>query len=270
MLSMNVHHPDVLKFIKMKNDKTKVTGANVSVQLTDEFLTAVDNDEEYEQRWPITGEAFATRRVKAREVWTAMVASSTATAEPGLMFIDAMRRELPADCYPNYKIKTTNPCGEVPLSVDSCRLTSINLTGYVVNAFKQDAEFDYDRFIADVKLAMQILDNVVDIELERVEGIMEQCDSEDEKKLWQTLFQSGKNGRRTGLGTHGLADCLAQLRIKYDSQKGLETIDKIYKTLRDSAYESSVDLAEIRGPFKEWDWEIEKDCDFLQRLPKDL
>jgi len=178
---------------------------------------------------------------------------------------------LPAHYYPQFKSQSTNPCSEICLSpYDSCRLISLNLTGYIRNAFEEDVSFDFDLFKEDICTAMQMIDNLVDIELELIDKIKLACGSEHETKLWNKLRNAGEQGRRTGLGTHALADALAQLKIKYDSEESIEIIDKIYSIFRDTAYSKSVDLAKIRGPFPAFDWSIEKNCPFIKRLPKKI
>lgn len=271
MLTMDVHHPDILKFITMKFNLSKVTGANISVKLSDEFLQALERDGEYELRWPLEGKPQVTEKIQAKEVWDLITTFATHTAEPGLIFWDAMKRDLPAHCYEEYKLSCVNPCAELNLSeFDSCRLTSLNLTGYVRNAFKDNAEFDWDKFSQDIHTGMQVMDNIVDIEIDLIEKIKEACSSKDEIELWTKFQESGRKGRRTGLGTHGLADTLAQLNIKYDSDKGLKLVDEIYETLRNESYGASVELAEKRGAFPVFDWEKEKDNAFIKRLPKTL
>jgi ribonucleoside-diphosphate reductase alpha chain len=302
MITMDVHHPDVVKFATMKHDLTKVNHANVSIRLSDEFMKAVDEDKEYEQRFPCEGEPSISKKVRARDVWNVIVDSATKTAEPGLIFWDAMLRNLPAHTYKEFKSLTTNPCSEIILSAyDSCRLVSINLTGYVRNAFDANkVKFDFDAFKEDVTLATRMCDNIVDIELELIARIRDAacsdemiCDNHElrrilgkagvpqeyidaslkkitdfsETGLWDKLWQAGNNGRRTGLGTHGLADTLAQLRIKYDSDSAVAMVNEIYRTLRDEAYAASVELAKERGSFPVFDWETERDCDFIKRLP---
>ena len=164
-----------------------------------------------------------------------------------------------------------NPCSEIILSpYDSCRLLSINLTGYIRNAFTSESFFDYKTFQEDVKISMRLLDNLVDLELELIERILQSCDSPEEVALWDKLYRAGEQGRRTGLGTHGLADTLAQLRVKYDSDEALTWADQTYEVLRNSAYSASVDLAEERGAFPVFDWETEKDNPFIQDLPKSI
>lgn len=271
MVTLSIHHPDVMKFITMKQDKTKVTGANVSLRLSDEFLTAVVNDTDYEVRWPEEGTPKVTGKLRAREVWETVVKSAAESAEPGLIMWDNMIKNLPAHCYPQFKTVSTNPCSEIALSpFDSCRLISINLTGYVRNPFTKDAYFDLDAFKTDIATAQQMADNLIDLELELIERIKDVCDA-TERALWDKLQAAGRDGRRTGLGTHGLADTLAQLCVRYDSSDGLEHVETIYKTLRDAAYETSIDLARVRGPFPVFDFEKEiKNCDFIKRLPKSL
>lgn len=270
MITLDIHHPDILKFTTMKSDLQKVTGANVSVRLSDAFLKAVDEDTEYEQYWPMEGPKQFSKMVKARDVWKVIIDMATRCAEPGLIFWDRMTQYLPAHSYKQFKTRSTNPCSEIGLSAyDSCRLISLNLTGYVRDAFTKPS-FDWDLFTSDIKLTTQMCDNLVDLELELIEKIKSACDGNDEKELWQKLWQAGHDGRRTGLGTHGVGDALAQLNIKYDSEEALQMIDKIYGALCHTAYETSTELAETRGPFPVWDWNVDKDNKFIQSLPEDL
>ena len=267
MLTLDVHHPDVLKFTTMKSDLKEVTGANVSIRLSDAFLKAVDENTEYEQYWPMEGPKQYSKMVKAQDVWKVIIDMATKFAEPGLIFWDRMTQYLPAHSYKQFRSRSCNPCSEISLSAyDSCRLISLNLTGYVRNAFTQPS-FDWDLFTSDIKLATQMCDNLVDLELELIEKIKSACDGNDEKELWQKLWQAGHDGRRTGLGTHGVGDALAQLNIKYDSEEALQMVDKIYSTLCHTAYETSTELAEVRGPFPVWDWNVDKDNKFIQSLP---
>jgi len=268
MITMDVHHPDIVKFSTMKQDLTKVTGANVSVRLSNEFLQAVENGSTYEQRWPCEGTPVYSKQVDACTVWKTIIDSATNTAEPGLIIWDNMLNNLPAHCYPEFKTISTNPCSEIALSAyDSCRLISLNLTAYVKNPFELSSSFDWDLFVKDVQLAMRMADNLVDIELGLISKIIDICKDDDEKALWQKLRDAGANGRRTGLGTHGLADCLAMLCLKYDSDQAVQMVDAIYERLRNTAYETSTFLAETRGPFPLFDYEKEKNCNFIKRLP---
>ena len=271
MLTMDVHHPDVLQFIKMKSDKTRVTNANVSVKLSNDFLKAVERDAEYEVRWPLQGEPRITGHLNAKEVFDKITMHAAKDGDPGIMFWDNICDNLPAQNYEQFQTVTTNPCGEVPLSsYDSCRLMSINLTAYVRNPFESSANFDFNAFTKDIKTAMQMIDNLVDLEIELIDRIKTICDKGFETDIWDRLQTSGKLGRRTGLGTHGLADTLAQLCIKYDSDDALTMIEKIYRKLRDEAYQASIELAKIRGPFPIFDWEKEKNNKFIKRLPKKI
>lgn len=271
MITISVHHPDVVQFATMKHDETKVTGANISVRLSDEFLQAVETDGDYEQRWPVEGEPVITRKVRARDVWDVIVKSATETADPGLIMWDNMINNLPANCYPQFKTICTNPCSEIALSAyDSCRLISINLTGYVREAFEITSHFDFDTFRNDIGTAMQMADNLVDLELELIEKIGSMCENGHEASLWKKLWQAGHDGRRTGLGTHGLADTLAQLRIKYDTDDAIDMVDKIYQTLRDAAYDTSCELAKVRGTFPVFNYDLEKTCPFIQSLPDSI
>jgi ribonucleoside-diphosphate reductase alpha chain len=303
MITMDVHHPDVIKFATMKQDLTKVTGANVSVRLSDEFLQAVENDTEYELRWPCEGTPKIRKMIRAREVWDVIIKSATDTAEPGLILWGNMLKNLPPQCYEQFKTISTNPCSEIALSAyDSCRLISLNLTGYVRDPFLPSAKFDFDLFKKDIVLAMQMADNLVDLELELITKIKSACEDDidaasaklldsmvasgvseeiieetknrlsahSEMALWNRLYAAGQDGRRTGLGTHGLGDTLCQLRLRYDSAEALTMVEQIYETLRNTAYGASIDLAERRGPFPVFDWTKEKDCEFIKRLPEDL
>ncbi|MDP2685251.1 MAG: adenosylcobalamin-dependent ribonucleoside-diphosphate reductase [bacterium] len=271
MVTLSVHHPDVLQFATMKQDKKKVTGANISLRLSDEFLQAVEDDTDYQIRWPVDSDnPTISKMIRAREVWDVIVESATETAEPGLLMWDNITNNLPAHCYDDFFSLSTNPCGEVPLSsFDSCRLISINLTGYVRCAFEQSALFDIAAFQKDVDLAQHMADNLVDIEISLIDKILTVCE-EDEKIIWGKLKKAGLNGRRTGVGTHGLSDCLAQLCIRYDSVEACSMVDDIYKTLRNQAYNTSIELAKTRGPFLAYDEEKEKKCKFIKRLPRSI
>ncbi len=280
MITMDVHHPDVLKFATMKHDLTKVTGANISLRLSDEFLKAVSEDTEYELRWPCNSpEPKFRMKVSARRVWDVIVDSATKSAEPGLILWTNAVRTLPAHCYPQFESVSTNPCSEIILSAsDSCRLITQNLTAYVRNAFEKDAHFDWDAFKTDTAIMTQMGDNLVDLELELIAKIIKTIQDtgttkEDiawEVTIWEKLFKAGAEGRRTGLGTHGLADTLAQLRLRYDSDEANEMIGQIYKTFKETIYGASIELAKARGPFPVFDYDTEKDNPFIQALPEEI
>lgn len=280
MISLSVHHPDIIAFCKMKLDPTKVTGANVSVRLTDEFLRAVDSDSEYEQRWPVVGEPKISKMVKAREVWRIIMECAHARAEPGLLFWDAIIRESPADCYSTLGFATegTNPCGEIPLCpLDSCRLLLLNLFYFVKNPFTKNSYFDFKEFHATAKVAQRLMDNLIELELEKIDQILNKimCDPEPEQvksrelELWNEVRKKCSQGRRTGTGITALADAMAAIDIRYGSEDSLEFTDQVYKSLKLACYESSVEMAEELGPFPIWNPELEKDCPFLLRIRDD-
>ena len=272
MITMDVRHPDIEKFITMKHDLTKVTGANVSVKISDDFMQAVENDETFTLTYPVgTAKPKITKEVCALDVWDKIVESATTTAEPGILMWDNITKNLPAHDYPAYKTICTNPCAEIPLSAyDSCRLISVNLKNFVENPFTDKASFNFDSFGDTVRQAMRLSDDLVELEIEKIESIMNSCDTKDEKALWLKLRDAAMNGRRTGLGTHGLADALACLRLRYDSDDAIKVIDKIYGTLKTEAYRESCNLAAERGPFPHFDWEIEKDNAYIKALPKEI
>lgn len=281
MLTLNVHHPEVVDFTTVKNDLTKVTGANISIRITDEFLKAVLNGEEYEQRWPVESEEIKVRKkTDARAVWNAIIKNAHGMAEPGILFWDNIIRNSPADAYAKFGFRTvgTNPCSELPLSaLDSCRLLLLVLFNYVKNPFTKNAYFDFDEFYKDTKVAQRLMDDLVDLELEMIERIIGKIMSDPESsklkarelEMWERIRQNCINGRRTGTGITALGDTLAALGIKYDSDEGLDMTEKIYMTLKLAAYESSIDMAEEIGPFPVWDYELEKDVEFFQRFKDD-
>jgi len=273
MITMDVRHPDIEQFVAMKHDLTKVTGANVSVKISDDFMRAVENKEKFTLQFPVESDKPSiTKEIEANELWDLIVESATKTAEPGLMMWDNIVNNLPAESYADvgFKTITTNPCGEIPLSAyDSCRLISINLKNLVKNPFKKP-EFDFDKLHEVASKAMRLSDDLVELEIEKLENIIKACDTKDERQLWKSLLKACKDGRRTGLGTHGLADAIACMNLKYDSKEAVEVIDKIYETLRDAAYLESVSLAMERGAFGVFDWDKEKDNEYIKRLPKNI
>jgi len=273
MITMDVKHPDIEQFVAMKHDLTKVTGANVSVKISDDFMKAVENKESFTLQFPVNSDApMITKEIQAEDLWDLIVESATKTAEPGLMMWDNIINNLPAECYADvgFKTLTTNPCGEIPLSAyDSCRLISINLKNFVSNPFK-NPKFNFNELYKVATQAMRLSDDLVELEIEKLEKIIKICDTKDERTLWKNLLKACQNGRRTGLGTHGLADVLACLNLRYDSDKGIKVIEKIYETIRDAAYTESVNLAKERGAFPVFDWEKEKLNSYISKLPKIL
>jgi len=274
MLTMHVKHPDIYKFVKMKEDLSRVTGANISVKITDEFMEAVKKDKEFTLQFPIDSpKPSYTKTIKAKDLWMEIVGSATKSAEPGLLMWDNIIKNLPAECYAEFGFATVcvNPCAEIALSAfDSCRLISLNLKHLVVNPFTPQAYFDYEKWREVVRVGMRLSDDLVDLEIEKLENIINICDEKSEKELWIKLLEAARKGRRTGLGTHGLADALARLCIKYDSEEALVEIDKIYSTLKNEAYRESALLAAERGPFEIYNSELEVGHPFIESLDEDV
>ena len=229
MLSIGIDHPDVELFTTMKHDLTKVTGANVSVRITDDFMKAVQGNKKWTATFKTKHESI-TREWKARDLWKVIVNSATKTAEPGILFWDNIIENSPADCYADKGFKTisTNPCAELPLSAyDSCTLLSMNLTRYTVNDFKEDAHFDEEAFLRDTAIATRFLDNVKTIDCDKVP-------LEKQKEVART-------GRRICMGIHGLADAMCNLGIKYDSKEGIKFIDELFEKYTKAVYSVSLD-----------------------------
>jgi ribonucleoside-diphosphate reductase alpha chain len=274
MITMDIRHPDIEKFVTMKHDLAKVTGANVSVKINDEFMNAVENQQPFILQFPVDSEEPThTAEIDSVSLWNLIVNSATKTAEPGLMMWDTIINNLPAHEYSDvgFNTVTTNPCGEIPLSpYDSCRLISINLVNFVEDPYTDKAEFNFSKFESVVAKAMRLSDDLVELEIEKLYKILEKVDTEDEKILWTNLLDACSNGRRTGLGTLGLGDTLCRLGIVYGSSESIEAVDKIYETLKRGSYEESINLAKERGPFTVFDWDKEKGNSFIQRLPADL
>jgi len=276
MITMDIRHPDIERFIDMKHDLEKVTGANVSVKITDDFMRAVEHNNSYALRYPVDSEPsnyqIATE-IQARDIWNKIINSATKTAEPGILMWDNIINYLPAESYADDGFKTisTNPCAEIPLSAyDSCRLISINLKNFVKKKFTKNAYFDFDYFKYVVKHAMRLSDDLIELEIEKLNKIIKISDTDSEKKLWKKLLKACEIGRRTGLGTHGLADAVACLNLPYDSGDSLQVIDNIYETLKIQAYTTSIDLAKERGSFSIFNWEKEKNNKYIKNLPQDI
>ena len=274
MVTLDVRHPDIEKFVTMKHDLTKVTGANVSVKINDEFMLAVENKRPFTLQFPVDSEKpIYSTEIDASSLWDLIVDSATTTAEPGLMMWDTITKNLPAHEYSDvgFNTVTTNPCGEIPLSpYDSCRLIAINLVNFVEDAYTEKAKFNLNKFESVVRKAMRLSDDLVELELEKLYKILEKVDTEDEKVLWSNLLDACKKGRRTGLGTLGLADALCRMGLVYGSSDSIKAIDSIYEVLKTGAYSESVKLAEERSAFGVFDWDKEKENAFIQTLPEEL
>jgi ribonucleoside-diphosphate reductase alpha chain len=271
MLVMHVKHPDIAKFVTMKADLTKVTGANVSVLVTDEFMAAVESDSEFTLQWPVdvpVEQAKVVKTIRAKELFTLIAETACKSAEPGVIFWDHMVQNQPLAWYPGYELVATNPCGEQGLPhADSCRLISNYVAPFVVEPFTPHAAFDFDAFYEVAYKSQRLADDLVDLEAEALIKIRETADTDDEKHLISEFITKCLEGRRTGLGIHGLADALARLGIRYDSDNGIEMARQIYDCQMIAAYQSSIDMAKERGTFPIWNWETEKDCTFWAQLP---
>ncbi len=280
MLSISVTHPDSEDFIDAKLTPGKITGANVSVKIDNTFMEAVINNKPYVQKFP-TGsdpkEAVYTKEIDAQKLWSKVVHNAWKSAEPGILFWDTITSESVPDCYADYGYKTvsTNPCGEIPLCpYDSCRLLAINLYSYVSNPFSSEAKFDFDLFKKHVHMAQRIMDDIIDLELEKIDAILEKikADPEDleikrvEKRLWENIRNKAEEGRRTGIGITAEGDMLAALGLKYGSDDAIDFSVEIHKTLALEAYRSSTLLAKDRGAFAIYDSTLEKKNPFIQRL----
>lgn len=277
MMTISIHHPDILDFCTIKNDDKKVTGANISVRLTREFINAVKNDEEYELRFPVESNNVV-RKIKAKEVWNTIIHSAWLRAEPGLLMWDNILENGPADQYNDYKSWTTNPCSEIPLSpLDSCRLYCLNLFSYVEHPFTDKAKFNYILFKRHAQIAQRLMDDLVDLESEKIEKILLKIEADpepenikrDEREMWQKIGKNNREGRRLGIGITALGDCLAALNIEYGSEQSIRKAGRIYKTLKLGCYRGSVEMAKIFGPFKCFDYAVEKNCPFLIKIQKD-
>lgn len=310
MLSMSINHPDIEEFITKKQDLTKVTGANISVKVTDEFMQAVLEDRDYILRYPCNtptnilyetalaeeledfcdglkygklynnyqnGEPVYIKRIRARELWNTLMHCAWNTAEPGIMFEGAMHNYSPDGVYPDFKMVGTNPCGEIPMGpFDSCRLIHINLASYIVNPFTDKAHIDEELLYMHSYEAMRLADDLVDLEIEAVDRIIDAVknDTNDiEFKLWSKIKETAIQGRRAGLGFTGLADAIAMLGLKYDSDEGISQVKQLMKVMFKGQLDSNIDMAIERGAFPAWDkhkelfFEGDEVCELTGEMP---
>ena len=278
MLSVSIKHPDSESFIDAKMTEGKVTGANVSVKIDDAFMEAATSDKPYVQQFPVDGdEPLVKREISAKALWEKIVHNAWKSAEPGVLFWDTITHESIPDCYADLGFRTvsTNPCGEIPLCpYDSCRLLSINLYSYVVHPFTKDAYFDMDKFRKHVQIAQRIMDDIVDLELEKIDRIMQKIQQDpqsDEVKgseyhLWEKIKHMSSQGRRTGVGITAEGDMIAAMGLRYGTPEATEFSVNVHKNLALSAYRSSVTMAQERGAFAVFDASREKNNPFLLRI----
>ena len=278
MLSISIKHPDSGKFIDAKMESGKVTGANVSVKLTDDFMEAVEKKALFRQQYPINSDnPKVAKDIDALGLWNKIIHNAWKSAEPGVLFWDTIIRESVPDCYADLGFATvsTNPCGEIPLCpYDSCRLLAINLYSYVNNPFQKDAKFDFELYKEHIGLAQRMMDDIIDLELEKIDAILGKIESDPEleelkrveKNLWTNIRKKSEEGRRTGIGITAEGDMLAALGLRYGTDEATSFSVDVHKTLALEAYKSSTYLAKERGPFTIYSAEREKNNPFILRM----
>ena len=278
MLSISIKHPDAEDFIDAKMELNKITGANVSVKIDDEFMRCVVSGKPYKQQFPINSDnPSVIKEIDARELWKKIIHNAWQSAEPGVLFWDTIIRESVPDCYASFGFKTisTNPCGEIPLcAYDSCRLLAINLYSYVKHPFTSEAEFDFELFKQHVQKGQKLMDDLIDLEMEKIERILAKIESDPEpegikrteKELWLNIKMKCLEGRRTGFGITAEGDMLAAMGLTYGTDEATAFAVEVQKTLACSAYRSSALMARDRGAFPIYDYKLEENNPFIQRL----
>ena len=276
--TIDVSHYQLEDFISAKDDKTKITGSNLSIKITDEFMNAVENDLEFELKYPVNSDNPSFKKiVNAKKLWDKIIAHNISGSEPGVLNWSTIERESIPDCYADegFKSLSVNPCGEIVLSkYDSCRLMVLNATSYVENPFSDNASFNFKLFEEHSAKAQRLMDDLVDLEIEKVDKIIQKIESDPEPPeikaieldLWKRIKEVGKKGRRTGLGHTGLGDTIAMLNMNYGQLDSLEFADKFQRTLNKGAYKSTINMAKERGTFPVYDYDKEKDNIYLKRV----
>ena len=278
MLSISIKHPDAEHFIDAKMTQGKITGANVSVKIDDEFMQCVKNGTPYIQQYPVDSQNPTVRKeIDAKKLWDKIIHNAWKSAEPGVLFWDTIKKESIPDCYTDFGFETvsTNPCGEIPLCpYDSCRLLAVNLYSYVENPFTEAAAFNFEKFRSHVGMAQRLMDDLIDLEIEKVDAILKKIESDPEsenikqveKELWTKIRKKATTGRRTGLGITAEGDMLAALNIRYGSQEAIDFSTEVHRELALAAYRSSVELAKERGKFEIYNAKKEQSNPFIKRL----
>lgn len=276
MQTISVHHPEIETFINIKRDLKKVTGANISIRLTDEFMNAVKNNSEFELRWPVDSKTpVVSKKVQAKAIWDQIIDAAWSSAEPGLLFWDTALRETPAHCYPDFISSAVNPCAELLLSpYDSCRLLLINVLKFIDNPFTAQAMLNKDRYEKACRIGQRLMDDLIDLELECVDKIIEKIMSDPESEevkyielnLWKKIRTACENGRRTGLGVTAVGDSLAALGLVYGSHESINMTEEMYRLHVLNAYRETVALASERGAFPVYDYNLEKEHPFISRV----
>lgn len=278
MLTVSIKHPDSEAFIDAKMEEGRVTGANVSVRITDDFMRAAEEGKKFEQKYPIDGDdTLVSKEIDAKALWNKIIHNAWKSAEPGVLFWDTIIRESVPDCYARLGFETisTNPCGEIPLCpYDSCRLLAINLYSYVKKPFTKEASFDFDLFAQHVGKAQRIMDDIIDLEMEKIDLILRKIEADPEpeevksteKNLWHKIRSKTLKGRRTGVGTTAEGDMIAAMGLKYGTPEATAFSVSVHRALALAAYRSSVNMAKERGAFEIYDAELEKNNPYIQRL----
>jgi ribonucleoside-diphosphate reductase alpha chain len=279
MLTLDVHHPQVRDFVKIKRDTTRVTGANISLRLSDEFMEAVEKGEQVHLRWPCDPgqKPVVEEWTDARDLWNEIIESAHACAEPGLLFWGNAKKYSPADIYSDegFASTATNPCGEIILSPnDSCRLMVVNLASFVNDPFTAEADFDWTRYHEVVVKAQRLMDDMIDLEIEQIDKILVKIETDPEPEavkaaelnLWRKIREAAVRGRRTGLGVTAVGDTVAMMNMRYGSDESIDFVEKMYRALAVASYDSSVTMAQERGCFPVYDYRKESDHPFIQRV----
>lgn len=280
MITMDIAHPDIEQFITIKQDLAKVTGANISVRISDEFMKAVSENKKFKLRFPIdAAKPITSRDVNARDLWNTIIKCAHNTAEPGIIFWDRQHTYSTSSVYPGFRNVSTNPCSEIAMQGgDSCRLIALNLFSFVEDAFKPSARFNFKKFYQVTYEAQRLMDDLVDLELEAIDKILAKVESDPEPayikdvevRTWKLLQDAGRKGRRTGLGFTALADAMAGLGIKFDSEDALKAVDQIMRAKCEAEFDSSIDMAIERGKFDVFDPAIENQSEFVQMMKSDF
>lgn len=280
MITLDIAHPDIEKFITVKQDLSKVTGANISVRLSDEFMEAVTKNGDYTLRFPIDSKKPEfSRKIKARDLWDVIIKCAHNTAEPGLIFWDRQHKYSTSSVYPGFKNVSTNPCSEIAMQGgDSCRLIALNLYNFVEEPFTANAQFNFKKFAETTYEAQRLMDDLVDLELDAIQRILDKVGKDKEPDFikqvevdtWKLLYDSGKKGRRTGLGFTALADTMAALNLKFDSNEAIEVVEKIMRAKCEAEFDSSIDMAIERGKFNNFNPHIENSSEFIEMMQKEF
>jgi ribonucleoside-diphosphate reductase alpha chain len=276
MITMDVRHPEILKFIHSKKELNKITGANISVKITNDFMRSVRENKNFVLQWPVNAiDPKLKREVNAKDIWNQIIKSAHSSGEPGVLFWDQQNNYSPSSVYSKYKNTSTNPCSEIAMQGgDSCRLMAINLYSFVENPFYKTATFNFEKLYKIAYEGMRLMDDLVDLEVEHIKRIISKIESDNEpsyikdaeKRTWEMLLKNCVEGRRVGLGFTGLADALAALGIGYSSKDGYLKIDAIMRVKFQGEIDSTIDMAIQRGQFSGYSSEIEKQSDFVSKM----